>query len=486
MKFAGFVGPSYTAYSPNVADEECINLFAETIESPGAQTQRSYYGTPGLASFIEFDGGPSRGGINTGSRVFEVAADTLYEIFSDGTKTSRGTVSNDGNAVSMAFSNIQFMIVGAGSAYCYTLATDTLVDVTADLAGLPIKVKYSDGYFTVIFQNSNKFQISAPLDGTSWPGIQVNAVSVFAENIVSIEISHRELWVLGQFHAQPYQNTGSDNIYDVIPGALIETGALATFGTGNLDNTVFWVSEDERGARQVWRANGYSPARVSTHAVEYDLTTMGDISGMVAYSYQDMGHLFWVIYIPGSQWSWTFDVAEGLWHKRATWIPETATWEPHPSWNHISAFGKHLVGDWQTGNLYEIKMAYDTGGGIYAFVTDNGATIRRVRRSPTTMKELERIYFSELKVQFATGLGPQPPLTDGNGDPRQPEAILRWSDDSGNTWSNEQVRGCGFAGQYSTFVRWNRLGETRYGRVFELTLSDPVPWIITDAFMKAA
>ena len=52
----------------------------------------------------------------------------------------------------------------------------------------------------------------------------------------------------------------------------VEAGAAATFGRSLVDNTVFWISEDERGARQAWRANGYNPLRISTHAVEVALT----------------------------------------------------------------------------------------------------------------------------------------------------------------------------------------------------------------------
>ena len=49
----------------------------------------------------------------------------------------------------------------------------------------------------------------------------------------------------------------------------------------------------------------------------------------------------------------------------------------------------------------------------------------------------------------------------------------------------EQVyigRDCGFAGQYGTFVRWKRLGYARR-RVFELSMTDPIPWSITDAYL---
>lgn len=487
MSKFGFVGPSYSAKSSTVADEECINLYAETIETPGAQTQRSYFGTPGLAVFSAFPDGPVRGSFWTGTQLFVVASDTLYEVAADGTYTARGTIQNDGAAVSIAASNIQLLIVGGGHAYCYTFADNSIVDVTALLAGTPMQTDYSDGYFIVCFQNSNKFQISAILDGTTWPGIQVNGVSVFPENITSIIVSHRELWVFGSQHIQPYQDTGTEEIFDVIPGALIDTGSAATFGRNLIDNTIFWVSQDQRGARQAWRANGYTPQRISTHAVETALSSYSAaaIANLVSYSYQDAGHLFWVLYIPGTDCTWVYDVAEGLWHKRAEWLTESGTYGPHRSWNHVYAFGKHLVGDWESGNLYEMKLAFDNGGGNYSFVTDNGELIRRLRRSPTLIGEMQWIYHTELNVDFATGLGPQPPLLDGGGNPRPPQAMLRWSDNRGFTWSNEHIASMGFAGEYTTRVIWRRLGRSRY-RVYELVVSDPIPVVITDAYLKAA
>lgn len=491
MKF-GFVGPSYTAISKFIADEECINLFAETIESPDAQTQRSYIGTPGLNVFSADldDNGPTRGECWTGSRKFLASGDTLYEVMADGTRTARmdGTLDISGGVVSIAFSTIELLVVAGGRAWAYELADNTFTDVTAMLAGAPVKVKYSDAYFIVMFSDSNKFQISAILDGTTWPGIQVNEVSVFAENITSIEVSHRELWVMGSQHIQPYQDTGSDEVFDVIPGALIEIGNGPLFSPQVIDNTVFWWSLDARGARQAWRANGYTPQRISTHAVETLLSTYTEdqMANLVSWTYQDGGHLFWVNYIPSTDCTWVWDIAENMWHKRAQWNTDVATFTPFRGWNHSYSFGKHLVGDWQTGTLWEMHLAFDSGGGVYQFVTENGSVIRRLRRAPNLSNELERIYFPELDVQFATGVGPQPPLQDGDGNDRPPQAMLRWSDDSGATWSSVYIRGVGFSGQYKTLVRWMRLGQTRYGRVFELSMTDPVPWTITDAFLKTA
>ena len=486
----GFVGPSYTARSTAVADEECINLYCETVESQAAIVPisayggknaaglRALYGTPGLSVFsADALGGPLRGQCWTGTRLFAVEADTLYEIASDGTRTVRGNVANDGLVASIVASQIQLLIISGGQGYCYTLATNTLVNVTANFSGrTPVKVEFSDSYFIVMFANSNIFQMSQVLDGTTWPGLLVNEVEVFADNISSIIVNHREPWVLGQLRSQPYQDTGSNEVFDVIAGTLIEKGCVATFVPCRLDNSVFWIDQDERGALSAWRSNGYTPTRISTHAVEFDLGTNSpaNLAAMVSYAYEDQGHLFWVIYIPQSSWSWCYDVAEGLWHKRASWNPATATWGPHLSWNHSYAFGMHLVGDWSTGNLYQMSMAN---------LTDNGAAIRRLRRSPTISNEMAWISHAELTLDFDTGQGPQPPLTDGDGNPRPPQAMLRWSDDRGKTWSNQHVLNCGLAGQYKARAVQRRLGRSRY-RVYEMSLTDPIPWTLVDAYLR--
>lgn len=58
--------------------------------------------------------------------------------------------------------------------------------------------------------------------------------------------------------------------------------------------------------------------------------------------------------------------------------------------------------------------------------------------------------------------------------------MLQWSDDGGKTWSNEYWKPVGKIGQYKARVNFNRLGMSR-DRVFRLTMSDPVKWILVDA-----
>lgn len=483
------IGNSYTAQSATIADEECINWYSQTIESEGPVVPVEAYGgrsagqvnvciaTPGLVVFAALPGVP-RGQCWTGSRLFAVAGTQLVELTANGTQINRGFIATDGNAASLAFNGFQVLIVSGGRAYCYTLDANKLIEVTAQLAGVPVKVECSDTYFIVFFQNSNKFQLSQLLDGTTWPGQLVNEVSVFAENITSIICNHRELWVFGQQRSQVYDDTGSTEAFDPVPGALIEKGCWAAFAPSLLDNSVFWIDQDQRGGLSAWRSNGYTPTRVSTYAQESDLASYGpaQIAGIVTYSYQRIGHLFWVIYIPGAKWSWVFDVTEGKWHKRNAWISATSTAQSHWSWNHSYAFGKHLVGDWNSSNLYEMNEKY---------LTDNGTNIRCVMRLPIMIDEMQRLFQSNLTLDFDTGEGPQPPLTDGLGNPRQPQVMLRWSNDRGRNWSNEHLLNLGFAGQYRTRAIQRRIGQSRY-RVIEFSISDPVQRTLLGVYLNTA
>jgi Neuraminidase (sialidase) len=63
-----------------------------------------------------------------------------------------------------------------------------------------------------------------------------------------------------------------------------------------------------------------------------------------------------------------------------------------------------------------------------------------------------------------------------------PKVMLQWSDDGGFTWSNEYWKAVGRIGEYKASVDFTRLGMSR-DRVFRMTVTDPVKWIIIGARM---
>jgi hypothetical protein len=95
--------------------------------------------------------------------------------------------------------------------------------------------------------------------------------------------------------------------------------------------------------------------------------------------------------------------------------------------------------------------------------------------------DLQRQFFEELQIQFEPGVGLNPQLGQGEN----PQAMLRWSNDGGSTWSNEHWVSIGRQGQYTNRAIWRRLGWAR-DRIFEVVVSDPVKAVIVSANLKAS
>ena len=110
--------------------------------------------------------------------------------------------------------------------------------------------------------------------------------------------------------------------------------------------------------------------------------------------------------------------------------------------------------------------------------------IRRNRRSPSLIDGNQWIYFRELEFIVETGLAPQPPLQDGNGDPRPAQLLLRWSNDGGKIWSNWYYLSVGFAGEYNIRVIKRMLGRARK-RLWDAVWTDPIPYRFNDAVLSA-
>lgn len=462
-----------------------MNLYVEQIEVQENQPL-VLYPTAGLSEFTS-SGNKTRGSININDTAgFFVSDDAFLEMpLTPGAPTNRGNVNNDGLPVSMAFYGSQLLIASAGVTYFYDLNAATLT-VIADLVGVDVaKVDYCDGYFIALVRNTNTFRISGLLDCTTWDPLDTAVVTVFSGLLVSLKVDHREIWVWSKFAATVYYNNGdADFPFAVNPSAgVIEGGIAAINSVVKLDNTLFWIGKDDRGRGVVWKANGYTPTRVSTHAVEFAISQYGDISDAVAYGFQDQGHSFYQIFFPTAEVlphvtntaTWDFDVATGLWHERGFWDHRLAQYEAHHSWNHVFIFNKHLVGDWQSGKIYDMSIAY---------YDDDGDLIRRARRAPHISGEQKWAFHSEIQIFVQPGLGPQPPLLDGDGNARGPILNMRYSDDGGKTWSSERSADCGQAGEYAKRVRFLRLGRAR-DRIYEINMSDPVPWRIVDAFLEA-
>jgi hypothetical protein len=420
-------------------------------------------------------------------RGFAVSGGVFYELFADGTSKSYGAVA-PGPYEFSSLSSKQVMLSAAGTSagYIFDLTANTLTLITASGFKGTTRCSSIDDYLISLVPNSREFQISALLDGTQWDGLDFGAASGGPDNIITFKSSHRELWLASKRRVEIYVDDGSANFpFDRLGGAYLETGCAAARTFVRIDNTLFWLGQDERGAGMVWRASGYTPQRISNHSVEWFITEYGKHGGLTdafAYAYQENGHTFYVLTFPSATGepnaqggmtlgvrqgaTWVYDVATGQWHERAYWNAAKGQWQAHLGCCHAYLFGKHLVGDYQSGHIYEMSSDYND---------DAGAVIRRVRRAPDINREGRLTFYPKLELAMQVGAG--------NVDDPNPQGILRYSNDGGYTWGKEIPRSLGKIGQYKKRVAWNALGSARQ-RAFEFSTTARVPVTLTDAFLS--
>lgn len=476
----GFVGPSYTAQSPIIDDEIAMNCFVEISESEGAATQRALLRAPGRKKLATLPEPKVPSDFTVNGRTF-FAGSNLYEMNAAGAITNWGSLGALPTRPTMMWANeTQLVIVNNGNLYVFVLATNTLAAVNMAQFNGPIsQIGFIAGYIVATLQNSHTFQVSNLEDATTWDGLDIATISYFPDNLVSMICDHNECWFWSGKKALGYYVSAGLTFPPLIPiqDAFIENGSGATFATVQADNSILWLDQDERGFMVARRLNGSSGDRISTHATELAWQGYVVSSDAVGWTYQENGHTFWVLYFPTANATWVFDLSQNLWHQRGFWMAGTGSYIADRAMCHTLNFGKHIVGDWATGNIYELSSKY---------YTDDVDIIRGNRRSPTIVKGNKYFYFDEIEFIMETGLAPAVPLFAGDGvTPRPAQIMLRWSNNGGKTWSNTYTLSVGLQGEYDLRVIKRMLGRARK-RLWDVSWTDPYPFAFNDAVLRGS
>ena len=455
------LGQAYVARSVNAADNRMVNLFPEATPENGKDVG-FLNRAPGLRLLATVGSGPVRGMWQYGGYGYVVSSNTLYRVDAAWNATVLGTVSGSG-PVSMSDNGTQLFVACNPLSYIYNATTGVFAQITdLDFAGA-VTVGYIDGYFVFNQPNSQTIWVTQLLDGTSVDPLEFASAEGSPDNLVGLIVDHREVWLFGTNSVEVWYDSGNVNFpLERIQGAFNEIGCAAPYSIAKLDNGLFWLGSDARGNGIVYRANGYTGQRVSTHAIEFAIQSYANISDAFAYTYQQEGHAFYVLTFPTGNATWVYDVATGAWHERAAFY--NGQFSRHASNCQMSFNNEIVVGDCASGNLY----AFDLD--VYA---DNGGAqrwLRSWRAIPSGQNNLKRTAQHSLQLDCETGVG----LNTGQGS--DPQAMLRWSDDGGHTWSNEHWASMGAIGASGTRTFWRRLGMTDKlrDRVYEVSGSDPV------------
>lgn len=428
-----------------------VNLFAETLP-PDSKTPAVLYGTPGQVLFSSLPTGPVQGMIIMDDLLYVVTGSAFYRVEWNGTYTNLGAVHCSGR-VSITTNGIYVVFVDGYKGYAYSVAGG-LVELQGEGWYPANTATHQDAYFIFNRASTGQFFFSGLLDITLDP-LDYATAEAAPDDTIAIISDQRALWLFGQTSIEVWFNDGSTP-WVRMQGAYIERGIAAPHSAVKMDNGIFFLGDNG----VVYRTNGYSIARVSTHAIEFEFLS-GKISDAYAYSYTEEGHAFYVLTIPAINRTAVYDSASGLWHERSH-----SAHGRHNGSCYARIFNKHLIGDFQSGNIYSLEM------GAY---TDDGDKIERIGISPAIYAKQNRATMNSFEVVVNSGSG----TSFGNGF--DPEITLQFSDDGKKSWSNRKVRKIGKIGKYKNKARWIALGQFMQ-RHIKLTTTAPVPIIISGTY----
>lgn len=443
MNFVGFTGPQFKSPMVNTAVSELINHYLEKTESPvDAAFPWSVLPRPGRSVFSAIPKGPIRGSFAQDTRTFVVGGDTLYELQGNGSYAALGVVGADQQPVSMdsnGHGGHQLCVISAGNGYIYDLASGVFQQIVdPSFPANAVKVCFVDTYFVVMQAATSKVFVSAPENGLVWNASNVISVSTSSDALQTIFVINDTLWMMGSQSCQPWVTTGALSIFAPMKNINVEFGVRAVWSVQQCDGTLCFVGQSPQGGPIVLQSQGYQFAKISTSDQDRVLEALPDASNVRAYSYTEGGHTYYVL-CPNTGPAQVYDLATGLWQQWGEWNPGTASYDPLAQWCHCYGFGKHLVGDRVTGNVYEQSVAIGD---------DNGTPIRRVRTAPHITTEDQWNFGHEITIAVEAGLAT---IADPN-----PTLDISWSKDKGHTFSTPRSVSMGAQGQYAKRISIHR------------------------------
>lgn len=474
-RFAGFVGPSYVSRARRFDDQRLVNMYIE-LDALGAgkgQEPAVLMSTPGLEYLQTLGTGPIRATytlsnqnlsyIVSGNQVFQLSGANAVPVQITGNlNTSNGFVSIKDNG-------IQVLLTDGTNGYYITIGTTTLNTIVDPNFYPASNVTYQDGYFILNEIGTNRYFIS-DLYSIDFLPLNQAAKAGNPDILTAVLSNNRELYLLGANTVEIWYNAGQSATtpFQRQDGRFSQNGCVAPGSVQVLGETFFYLGTNQQGGGIVYMLQNAMPTRISTHAIEFIIQQAGNLQFAVAYSYQQEGHYFYCLNIPGLDTTLCYDMSSGQWHERQ----DNMGTERHYAQCQCVLYNEHIVGDYRNGNIYRYNLD------VY---TNNNENVLRLRQTPHLSDSLDNLFIRlfELDMEFGTGLVNNGTNTTNAVTPRM---MLQISKDGGYTWSNPIYGQIGRMGTYLTRCRWQRLG---YGRdlVFRVFCSDPVKINMLSAYL---
>lgn len=442
-KAAPVIGGAYSDDAKAWSCQDTVNYIPVMAEREGGRSPSLLRGVPGLVEFADLGtNAPIRGTHNVEGLLLAVSGNKLFKVAANGAATEIGTIPGV-ERVSMAHNQItggnEVAIANGQSGYIYNTVTGDLTQITDE--GFPgsISFDFCDGYIMGV-EPGRRFafhsMLAAAGDYNTLDRVEAEGSP---DKIVGQIVTHREWWLFGERTVEPYNNTGAaTSTFQRAGGTVIEIGAASRWAICQLDNAVIWLGNDG----VVYRANGYIPVRISTHAIEQAISRC-NLAQAFAFTFEDRGHAVFYLTFPDGQ-TWGYDAASGEWHRRQSDGLDRWRINALVNWN-----GVWIAGDYSNGRLYQLD---------WALQNEAGAILERRRVTGVLSDNQNPVNVNGVALVFDTGMG-------------LATVDFRYSKDGGHNWSAWRQCSMGAVGNFVKRIEMRRFGQGRQW-VFDIRVTD--------------
>lgn len=386
----------------------------------------------------------------------------VFRVGADGSNSEIGTITTSFTGpVWMEHSTSQLLIGDGTSGYVYTPATNLFSQITDPAFPGASTCSAQDGYGLFTQGNSRIWFISILYDFGVFDANQFYVKEGKPDNVVCVKSLLREPWIMGAESIEVWTNVGGSGTqptFQRLQGGLIEYGLGAAASAQILNSKMVWVSEK----KQLLQAIAYQPQKISSQMMERAVGGFPLFSDAVAFCYTDQKHDFYVVSFKAGDQTWVWDDTTQMLHRRQS-FNDAGDWGRDRANCYCFYSNKHYVGDYSNGKIYEMSSSY---------YDDDGEEIRREFYMTPIDGKNKLITFPDVEIGVKSGVG----LT-GTGAGSDPQIMLDFSSDQGETWSNGVWQSAGKIGEYGRKARWTDMGSG-YWRMYRAVMTDPVLWQI--------
>ncbi len=468
-----FNGPAYQDISRIMSGQECVNFYLRPYPSISGK-KFALVGSPGLESWANLGTSKGiRGLLPTRDFIFAVSGNQFFRVGKDAsvTEIGAGTILTDSGQVGIETNDLDVTVVDGDNGYVYDLQAGTLTQITdKDFPG-GTHIVYLQGFYFVNRPNTGQIHQSTINNGLDWPGFFDTAGSNI-DNIQGLIEINLDVMVVGEQSTEPWRNAGlAGFILTPLGSAFIQQGTPAGFSLGRANNAGYWLGQDKNGQDQVFQVLARQATTVSTPGIAFQISELTNRTDAIGLTYEQAGQTFYVLNFPTDERTFIYDTGNAAWHERSSILTNDAGRTRNGLWrinSHALFDGNHIVGDFENGKLYKMKIdAFD----------EDGTDIISTRTASILQKDQNDLTINELQILTEPGVG----LSTGNAEDVDPHFILSWSTDGGFTFGNEIHVPIGKLGEYTNRAITPPLGQGR-NWVLKLKMNVKTKRIIADAF----